>query len=89
VHIKYDGRAKCPHRKDSVVARVDARLFLSCGTFESRVYYNRSLVPRLRSAGLQLPYAEAWDGHNWTAWRDRLREGRTYLFPGRRRMVYE
>ncbi|MFT6161821.1 MAG: enterochelin esterase family protein, partial [Myxococcota bacterium] len=55
----------------------------------SRVYYNRSLVPRLRSAGLQLPYAEAWDGHNWTAWRDRLREGRTYLFPGRRRMVYE
>jgi enterochelin esterase-like enzyme len=34
-------------------------------------------------------YAEAQDGHNWIAWRDRLREGLTYLFPGHLRMVYE
>ncbi len=70
-------------------ARVDARMFLSCGTFESLIYYNRSLVPLLRSAGLQVRYVEAQDGHNWIAWRDRLREGLTYLFPGHLRMVYE
>jgi len=70
-------------------ARVDARLFLSCGTFESLIYYNRSLVPLLRSAGLDTKFVEARDGHNWVAWRDRLRDGLTWLYPGRLRMIYE
>jgi enterochelin esterase family protein len=70
-------------------SRIDARIFMSCGTFESLISYNRSLVPLLRGAGVPLRFVEARDGHNWVAWRDRLRDGLTYLFPGRLRMVYE
>lgn len=69
--------------------RVDARIFMSCGTFESLIYYNRSLVPLLRKAGLEVRFVEAQDGHNWIAWRDRLREGLAYLFPGYLWMTYE
>jgi enterochelin esterase-like enzyme len=69
--------------------RVQARIFMSCGTFESLIYYNRSLVPLLRGAGLDVRFVEASDGHNWVAWRDRLREGLTFLFPGYLWMTYE
>jgi enterochelin esterase family protein len=68
--------------------RVDARIFMSCGTFESLIYYNRSLVPLLRGAGLDVKFVESHDGHNWVAWRDRLREGLTWLFPGAHWMTY-
>lgn len=68
--------------------RVDARIYQSCGTFESLIYYNRSLVPLMRHAGLDVRFVEAADGHNWIAWRDRLREGLTYLFPGYLWMTY-
>ena len=70
-------------------ARVDARIYMSCGTFESLIYYNRSLAPLLRQAGREVRFVEAQDGHNWIAWRDRLREGLTYLFPGYLWMTYE
>lgn len=66
-----------------------ARLFVSCGTFESLIYYNRSLLPLLRDAGLEVRYVEAQDGHNWINWRDRLRDGLTWLFPGHLWMYYE
>ncbi len=69
--------------------RLAARMFLSCGTFESLIYYNRSLVPKLRAAGLQVKFVESRDGHNWVNWRDRLRDGLTFLYPGRLRMIYE
>lgn len=69
--------------------RIQARTFMSCGTFESLIYYNRSLVPLLRNAGLDVRFVEAADGHNWVAWRDRLREGLTFLFPGYLWMTYE
>ncbi len=69
--------------------RVDARMFLSCGCFESLIYYNRSLVPRLRAAGLQTRFVESLDGHNWISWRDRMRDGLTWLFPGHLWMYYE
>jgi enterochelin esterase family protein len=70
-------------------ARFEARVYQSCGVFESLIYYNRSLRPVFREAGFELRYAEALDGHNWVAWRDRLREGLSWLFPGPLWMYYE
>ena len=75
------------YRKDP--ARIDAKVYMSCGTFEGLIYYNRSLVPLMRKSGLELRFVEAQDGHNWIAWRDRLREGLTYLFPGHLWMYYD
>jgi enterochelin esterase family protein len=69
--------------------RVADRVFVSCGVYESLIYENRSLVPLLQSTGMQVRYVEGRDGHNWEAWRDRLREGLSYLFPGPLLLVYE
>ncbi len=65
------------------------KIFMSCGTFEPLIYYNRSMVPMLQSTGMALRFVEARDGHNWENWRDRLREGLSWLFPGPLWMVYE
>lgn len=65
------------------------RVFMSCGTFEGLIYYNRSLSPLLRDAGMQVKYLEAQDGHNWINWRDRLRDGLAWLYPGHLWMYYE
>lgn len=67
----------------------DVRLFISCGMYESLIYYNRSLVPLLQAAGIDVRFAEVPDGHNWENWRDRLREGLSWLFPGPLWAVYE
>lgn len=69
--------------------RIDARVFMSCGTFESLIYFNRSLHPMLRDAGLDVRFRESQDGHNWINWRDRLRDGLTWLFPGHLWMYYD
>lgn len=65
------------------------QVFLSCGVYESLIYYNRSLVPLLQETGMQVRVSEANDGHNWENWRDRLREGLSSLFPGPLWHVYE
>ncbi|MEZ5063576.1 MAG: alpha/beta hydrolase-fold protein [bacterium] len=65
------------------------RVYVSCGTYESLIYENRSLIPLLQETGMQVKYAEARDGHNWENWRDRLREGLSWLYPGPLWMVYE
>lgn len=70
-------------------ARVVDRMFVSCGIYESLIYENRSLVPLLQSTGMEVRYVEARDGHNWENWRDRLREGLSWLFPGPLWMVYD
>lgn len=70
-------------------SRIDARVYMSCGLFESLIYYNRSLVPLMRASGLEVNFVESGDGHNWIGWRDRLREGLTWLFPGHLWMYYE
>ena len=62
--------------------RVSSRVFVSCGIYEPLIYENRSLVPLLRESGMEVRYVEAADGHNWDNWRDRLRVGLTWLFPG-------
>ena len=69
--------------------RVAERVFVSCGTYESLIYENRSLAPLLQATGMEVRYVEARDGHNWENWRDRLREGLSWLLPGPLRMVYE
>ncbi len=38
---------------------------------------------------MQVRFREANDGHNWENWRDRLREGLSWLFPGPLWHVYE
>jgi enterochelin esterase family protein len=65
------------------------RVFLSCGTYESLIYENRSMFPLLQSTGMDVRFVESRDGHNWENWRDRLREGLSWLFPGPLWMVYE
>lgn len=75
------------YRDDPI--RVSDRVFLSCGTYESLIYENRSFVPILQATGMDVRYVEARDGHNWENWRDRLREGLSWLFPGPLWMVYE
>jgi enterochelin esterase family protein len=69
--------------------QLGAHVFMSCGTFESLIYYNRSLVPVFQRCTPALRFAEAPDGHNWINWRDRLKEALTFLFPGPLWMYYE
>ena len=65
------------------------QIFLSCGVYESLIHYNRAMLPLLLEAGADVRLVEAQDGHNWENWRDRLRDGLTWLFPGPLWMVYE
>ena len=74
-------------RKD--LTPISERLFVSCGVYESLIYENRSLVPLLSQSGMEVRFVEARDGHNWENWRDRSREGLSWLFPGPLMMVYE
>jgi len=67
---------------------VSQKVFLSCGQYESLIYENRSLIPVLQSTGMDVRYVEARDGHNWENWRDRLREGLSWLFPGPLWLIY-
>lgn len=68
---------------------VSGKVFVSCGTYESLIYENRSLVPLLQATGMDVRFVEARDGHNWENWRDRLREGLSWLFPGPLWLVYD
>lgn len=65
------------------------RVFMSCGVYESLIYENRSMLPLLQEQGMQVRFNEARDGHNWENWRDRLRDGLSWLFPGPLWLVYE
>ncbi len=68
---------------------VSERVFVSCGVYESLIYENRTLVPLLSASGMDVRFVEARDGHNWENWRDRLREGLSWLLPGPMMFVYE
>jgi len=69
--------------------RVADRLFVSCGVYEPLIIRNRSMVPTFESAGMTVRYVEARDGHSWENWRDRLREGLSWIFPGPQKFFYE
>lgn len=65
------------------------RVYMSCGVYESLIYENRSLVPRLQAQGIDVRFEEVRDAHNWENWRDRLRNGLSWLFPGPNWVVYD
>ncbi|MDX1516375.1 MAG: alpha/beta hydrolase-fold protein [Woeseiaceae bacterium] len=65
------------------------KIYMSCGIYESLIYENRSLLPLLQAQGVDVKFEEVRDAHNWENWRDRLRNGLSWLFPGPLWMVYE
>jgi enterochelin esterase family protein len=65
------------------------RVFISCGVYEPLIVRNRSMVPVLSGTGMRVRYVESRDGHSWENWRDRLRDGLTWVFPGPQKLVYE
>ncbi len=69
--------------------RVADRLFISCGVYEDLIVQNRSMLPVFTEAGMEVNYVESRDGHNWESWRDRLRDGLCWIFPGEQLFVYE
>jgi enterochelin esterase family protein len=72
-----------------IPGRPSDKIYMSCGIYESLIYENRSLVPCLQKGGIEVRFEEARDAHNWENWRDRLRNGLSWLFPGPVWMVYE
>ena len=69
--------------------RIAERIFMTCGMYEPLITPNRSMVTTFRETGMDVRYVEARDGHNWENWRDRLRDGLTWLHPGDAKFVYE
>jgi enterochelin esterase-like enzyme len=65
------------------------KMYMSCGIYESLIYENRSLLPRLQGQGIDVRFEEARDAHNWENWRDRLQNGLSWLFPGPVWITYE
>ncbi|MBL8891888.1 MAG: hypothetical protein JNL67_18070 [Planctomycetaceae bacterium] len=77
----FDPVVKFMNRLRDSIGKPAKKFYLSCGVYESLIYENRSLVPLLQSAGFEVKFEEARDGHNWENWRDRLRNGLMWLFP--------
>lgn len=69
--------------------KVTDRIFQSCGVYEPLIVPNRSMVPVFESAGMTVRYVEARDGHSWENWRDRLRDGLSWIYPGPQKYYYE
>jgi enterochelin esterase-like enzyme len=70
-------------------ARVADRLFVSCGVYEDLIVQNRSMLPVFTGTGMEVEYVESRDGHKWESWRDRLRDGLSWVLPGEAMFVYE
>ena len=85
----FDPIADFVNRFRRAPSAVSRKVFVSCGMYESLIYENRTMVPLLQGTGMDVRYVEARDGHNWENWRDRLREGLSWLFPGPLWLVYE
>jgi enterochelin esterase family protein len=68
---------------------VAQRMFLSCGVYEPLIVPNRSMVHVFESAGMQVRYTEARDGHSWENWRDRLQDALSWVYPGPQKLYYE
>jgi enterochelin esterase-like enzyme len=68
---------------------VAGRLFVSCGQYEPLITVNRSMVGVFEAAGMSVRYIETPDGHSWENWRDQLRSGLSWIFPGPRKSYSE
>ncbi len=80
---------KFVNRYRAAPRRVADRVFVSCGVYEPLIIPNRSMVLTFEAAGMAVRYVEARDGHGWENWRDRLREGLSWIFPGPQKFIYE
>ena len=85
----FDPVARFVNRYRARPRAVADRVFVSCGVYEPLIVRNRSMVPVLTETGMRVRYVESRDGHSWENWRDRLRDGLSYVFPGPRKYVYE
>lgn len=85
----FDPVVKFMNRYRAHPTQVTDRIYSSCGVYEPLIVPNRSMVPVFESAGMQVRYEEARDGHSWENWRDRLRSGLSWVFPGPAKYYYE
>ena len=85
----FDPVVKFVNRYRARPRRVADRVFVSCGVYEPLIMRNRSMVPTFESAGMEVRYVEARDGHSWENWRDRLRDALSWIYPGPQKLVYE
>jgi enterochelin esterase family protein len=77
------------NRYRAAPVRVADRLFMTCGVYEPLIVPNRSMVHVFEGTGMQVRYTEARDGHSWENWRDRMRDGLAWIFPGPQKLYYE
>lgn len=85
----FDPVVKFMNRYRAKPRKVAERMFITCGVYEPLIVPNRSMVPVFESTGAQVRYVESRDGHSWENWRDRLRDGLSWIFPGPQKLVYE
>ena len=85
----FDPVVKFVNRYRARPRHVADRVFVSCGVYEPLIIRNRSMVPTFESAGMEVRYVEARDGHSWENWRDRLRDALSWIYPGPQNLVYE
>lgn len=85
----FDPVARFTNRFRDRPRAVADRVFVSCGVYEPLIVRNRSMVPVFTETGMRVKYVESRDGHSWENWRDRLRDGLSFVFPGPRKYVYE
>ncbi|GAA2093452.1 hypothetical protein GCM10009841_03240 [Microlunatus panaciterrae] len=85
----FDPVVKFVNRYRARPTRVAERLFVSCGVYEPLIVQNRSMLSVFAETGMTVNYVESRDGHNWESWRDRLRDGLSWVFPGEQMFVYE
>jgi enterochelin esterase family protein len=85
----FDPVVKFINRYRQHPTRAVERMFASCGVYEPLITGNRAMMPVFTEAGLEVKYVESRDGHNWESWRDRLRDGLSWLFPGPQKFYYE
>ena len=85
----FDPVVKFMNRYRERPRRVADRMMITCGVYEPLIVPNRSMVPVFESTGAQVRYVESRDGHSWENWRDRLRDGLSWVFPGPQKLVYE
>lgn len=85
----FDPVVQFMNRYRSNPSQVTDRMFVSCGVYEPLIVPNRSMIPVWEAAGMNVRYVEARDGHSWENWRDRLRDGLSWVFPGPAKYYYE
>ncbi|QFG67358.1 alpha/beta hydrolase-fold protein [Ornithinimicrobium pratense] len=85
----FDPVVKFMNRYRARPRKVANRMFITCGVYEPLIVPNRSMVPVFEATGAQVRYLESRDGHSWENWRDRLRDGLSWIFPGPQKYVYE